>query len=76
MRTINFIASTLFIAGAICRLFAGEYLETAMGVFIAIQLWIIEFYAARCKGYRKCLESISAQLDKLKESIMANNEQD
>jgi hypothetical protein len=47
-----------------------------LGVSIAIQLWIIECLAERCKFYRECLERISEQLDKLKESLTADNEQD
>lgn len=76
MRIFTFIVTSVYFAGASHRLLAGEYLEAALGICIAVQLWIIEFYAARCKGYEKCLEGISTQLDKLKESIMANNEQD
>jgi hypothetical protein len=56
--------------------FAGEYLEAALGVSIAIQLWIIEYLVERCKVYRECLDGISEQLDKLKESLTADNEQD
>ena len=74
MRIFTFIVTSVFFAGASHRLYAGEYLEAAMGVCIAVQMWVIEF--SRCKGYRKCLESISAQLDKLKESLTADNEQD
>lgn len=43
MRTLNFIASTLFIAGAICRISDGEYLEAALGFCCAIQMWVIEY---------------------------------
>lgn len=76
MRIFTFIVTTVFFAGASHRIFAGEYLEAALGVSIAIQLWIIEYLVERCKVYRECLEGISEQLDKLKESIMADNEQD
>lgn len=76
MIIFTFIVTSVFFAGASHRLFAGEYLEGALGVCIAVQLWIIEFYAARCKGYEKCLEGILTQLDKLKESLTADNEQD
>lgn len=76
MRIFTFIVTTVFFAGASHRLFAGEYLEAALGVCIAIQLWIIEYLVERCKVYRECLAGISTQLDKLKESLTADNEQD
>jgi hypothetical protein len=76
VRTFTFIVTSVFFAGASHRLFAGEYLEAALGVSIAIKLWVIEFYAAQCKRYRECFEGISEQLDKLKESLTADNEQD
>lgn len=75
MRIFTFIVTTVFFAGASHRLFAGEYLEAALGVCIAIQIWIIEYLDAQCKRYREYLEGISTQLDKLKESLTAGNEQ-
>ena len=76
MRIFTFIVTTVFFAGAIRLIFAGEYLEAALGVSIAIQMWIIEYLVERCKCYREYLEGISEQLDKLKESLTADNEQD
>lgn len=76
MRIFTFIVTAVFFAGASHRLFAGEYLEAVLGVSIAIQMWIIEYQAERCKGYQALLESISTQLDNLKESLMADNDQD
>lgn len=76
MRIFTFIVTSVFFAGASHRLFAGEYLDAALGVCIATQLWIIEILVERCKGYQALLESISTQLDKLKESLMADNDQD
>jgi hypothetical protein len=76
VRIFTFIVTSVFFAGASHRLFAGEYLEAALGVSIAIQMWIIEFYAARCKGYQECIDGMLTQLDKLKESLTAGNEQD
>lgn len=76
MRIFTFIVTSVFFAGASHRLFAGEYLEAALGVSIAIQIWIIEYPVERCNVYRECLEGISTQLDKLKESLTADNEQD
>ena len=76
MRIFTFIVTSVFFAGASHRLFAGEYLEAALGVSIATQMWVIEYLVERCKGYRECLEGISTQLAKLKESLTADNEQD
>lgn len=57
MRTLNFIASTLFIAGAICRLFAGEYLEAALGFCCAIQMLVIEYLRFILEEERKLREA-------------------
>ncbi|MBO7330065.1 MAG: hypothetical protein J6W00_14985 [Lentisphaeria bacterium] len=76
MKIFTFIVTSVFFAGASHRLFAGEYLEAALGVSIAIQMWIIDYYADLCKRYQECLDGISTQLNKLKESLMADNEQD
>lgn len=76
MRIYTFIVTSVFFAGASHRLFAGEYLEAALGVCIATQMWIIEYLVERCKCYRECLEGISTQIDKLKESLTADNEKD
>lgn len=56
MRTINFIASTLFIAGAICRISDGEYLEAALGFCCAIQMWVIEYLRFILEEERKLRE--------------------
>lgn len=76
MKIFTFIVTNVFFTGASHRLFAGEYLEAALGVCIAIQMWIIEYLVERCKAYRESLEGISEQIDKLKESLTADNEQD
>lgn len=57
MRTINFIASTLFIAGAICRISAGEYLAAALGFCCAIQMWVIEYLRFILEEERKLREA-------------------
>jgi K+ transporter len=76
VRIFTFIVTSVFFAGASHRLFAGEYLEAALGVCIATQMWIIEYLVGRCKVYRECLDSIATQLDKLKEILTEDNEKD
>jgi hypothetical protein len=57
MRILNFIASTLFIAGAICRISDGEYLEAALGFCCAIQMWVIEYLRFILEEERKLREA-------------------
>lgn len=57
MRIFTFIVTSVFFAGASHRLFAGEYLEAALGVSIAIQMWIIEFLRFMLEEERKLREA-------------------
>lgn len=57
MRNINFITATLFIAGAICRLSVGEYLDAALGFCCAIQMWVIEYLRFILEEERKLREA-------------------
>jgi hypothetical protein len=57
MSTINFIASTLFIAGAICRISDGMYLEAALCFCCAIQMWVIDYLRFMLEEERKLREA-------------------
>lgn len=53
MSIINFIASSFFIAGAICRISDGMYLEAALGFCCAIQMLVIEYLRFSLEAERK-----------------------
>jgi K+ transporter len=70
---ITWIVTSVFFAGASHRLFAGEYLEAALGVIIAIQLWVIEYLRFSLEGERKLREDCNhlalKALEDLSESL-------